>query len=421
VAPPREFRAPKGTRDVLPPESARWETLVASFAARAERAGYGLLISPTFEELGVFERVGESTDIVRKEMYGFDDRDGRRMALRPEGTAPVVRAYAQHRPTLPFKVWYAAPSFRYERPQAGRYRQHHQLGVEVLGVDDPDVDVEVIAIAARHLGDDLGLRRVTLRLNSLGDSVCRPAYRDALLEYLTARRDQLCDEHRDRIELNPLRVLDCKRPACVTATAGAPRMLDHLCEPCRDHFGRVREGLDALGVPFTIDPSLVRGLDYYVRTTFEIAAEALDVAQNGIGGGGRYDGLAEELGAPPTPGIGFGLGIERTLLACDAEGVFPVPAAALDVFVVDTAGGEAARSLTDALRDAGLRVDRAFDDRSMKAQFKLADRSGARLALVVGPDELERNVVKVQDLDSSEHETVARPDVVDVVRKRLRS
>jgi histidyl-tRNA synthetase len=395
--------------------------LVAAFAARVERAGYGLLVSPVFEELAVFERVGESTDVVRKEMYDFDDKDGRRMALRPEGTAPVVRAFAQHRPPLPFKVWYGAPSFRYERPQAGRFRQHHQLGIEVLGIDDPDVDVEVIALAARFFSDDLGLRRVTLRLNSLGDAVCRPAYRAALVEFLTARRARLCDEHRDLIEVNPLRVLDCKRTACVAATGDAPRMVDHLCEPCNAHLARTRSGLGALGVPFMIDSSLVRGLDYYMRTTFEFAAEALDTAQNGIGGGGRYDGLAEEFGAPATPGIGFGLGVERMLLACDAEGVFPTPDVAIDVFVVDTTGGEAARDLTDALRAAGVRADRAFDNRSMKAQFKLADRSGARLALVVGSDELERGVVKVQPLDSSDPETVARPDVLDVVRKRLES
>jgi histidyl-tRNA synthetase len=413
------YRTPKGTHDVLPPESARWEALVAAFARRADRAGYGLIVSPTFEELGVFQRLGESTDVVRKEMYEFEDRDARRMALRPEGTAPVVRAYAQHRPPLPFKAWYVAPSFRYERPQAGRYREHHQMGVEVLGTDDPDVDVEVITLAARLVAADLGLTRVTLRLNSLGDGECRPAYRELLLAYLAAHRDELCDEHRDRIEVNPLRVLDCKRPACTAVTADAPRMLDHLCDPCRTHFQRVRAGLDVLDVAYTIDTGLVRGLDYYMRTTFEFTAEALDSAQNGIGGGGRYDGLAEELGAPPTPGIGFGLGVERILLACDAEGVFPAPATRVDVFVIDTAGGSTALELTHALRDAGIRADRAFDGRSMKAQFKQADRSGAELAVIAGPDELADGQVKVQSLTSAGEELVAIGDVVDHVKKRL--
>ena len=413
------FRTPKGTHDVLPPESARWEALVAAFAHRAERAGYGLVVSPTFEELGVFQRLGESTDVVRKEMYEFEDKDARRMALRPEGTAPIVRAYAQHRPPLPFKAWYVAPSFRYERPQAGRYREHHQLGIEVLGTDDPDVDVEVIALAARLFAADLGLARVTLRLNSLGDAVCRPAYREALVAYLTAHRTELCDEHRDRIEVNPLRVLDCKRPACVEVTRDAPRMLDHLCDACGTHFERVRTGLAALGVVYTIDTALVRGLDYYMRTTFEFAAEALDSAQNGIGGGGRYDGLAEELGAPPTPGIGFGLGVERILLACDAEGVFDAPATRVDVFVIDTVGGATALELTHALRDAGIRADRAFDGRSMKAQFKQADRSGAELAVIAGPDELADGQVKVQSLTSAGEELVAIGDIVDHVKKRL--
>jgi histidyl-tRNA synthetase len=413
------FRTPKGTHDVLPPESARWEALVAAFAARADRAGYGLIVSPTFEDVGVFQRLGESTDVVRKEMYEFEDKDARHMALRPEGTAPVVRAYAQHRPPLPFKAWYVAPSFRYERPQAGRYREHHQLGVEVLGTDDPDVDVEVIALAARLFAADLGLTRVTLRLNSLGDAECRPAYREILVAYLTAHRAELCDEHRDRIEVNPLRVLDCKRPGCAHVTKDAPRMLDHLCDPCRAHFQRVEAGLAALGVTYTLDTALVRGLDYYMRTTFEFAADALDAAQNGIGGGGRYDGLAEELGAPPTPGIGFGLGVERILLACDAEGVFAAPATRVDVFVIDTAGGETALELTHALRDAGIRADRAFDARSMKAQFKQADRSGAVLAVVAGPDELADGQVKVQSLTSAGEELVAIGDVVEHVTKRL--
>jgi histidyl-tRNA synthetase len=418
-----EFRAPVGTRDVLPPESARWVALVARFAERARKAGYGLVLSPMFEDVGVFERVGESTDVVRKEMYDFTDKGERRIALRPEGTASIVRAYVQHRPTPPWKVWYAAPNFRYERPQAGRYRQHHQLGVEVLGSDDPDVDVEVIAFLARLYRDDLGLARTRLRLNSLGDDVCRPAYRELLQQFLEQRRDQLCDEHRDRIADNPLRVLDCKRPACIEATRDAPRMLDHLCEPCARHFDRVTQGLDALGITYSIDTSLVRGLDYYTRTTFEFAAEALESTQNAVGGGGRYDGLAQALGGPPTPGIGFGAGIERILLACDAEGVFgeqQLHAADVDVFVVDTTGGDVARDLTDELRAAGISTDRAFDNRSMKSQFKSADRSGARLAVVIGADERAADTATVRPLrGDGEQETVGRGDLVDHLRKRL--
>ena len=413
-----EFRSPPGTHDVLAPESARWQAVVSRFAHTVELAGYGLVVSPMFEDVGVFERLGQATDVVGKEMYDFRDKGDRHVALRPEGTASVVRAWVQHRPPLPFKAWYAAPSFRYERPQAGRFRQHHQLGVEVLGPTDADLDVEVVALATSFVAA-LGLTRVSLLLNSLGDATCRPAYVAALTSFLEAHRDDLCDQH-GRLPLdNPLRVLDCKRTACRRTTADAPRSVDHLCDACRDHFGRVRAGLEALGVTFSVDPRLVRGLDYYTRTTFELASEALESAQNAVGGGGRYDGLAEALGGPPTPGIGFGLGIERLLLACDAEGVLPAPSAVVDVFVVDATGGGEALRLTAELRQAGISVDRAFDTKSMKAQFKATDRSGARLALVVGERELADGNVTVRDLVAGDQEPVSRHDVVAQVRKRL--
>ncbi|HUF33591.1 MAG TPA: histidine--tRNA ligase [Acidimicrobiales bacterium] len=417
--PPARFKAPTGTHDVLPPESDRWQALVARFAAAAGTAGYGLIQSPMFEELGVFQRVGEATDVVRKEMYDFEDKGGRHLALRPEGTASVVRAYVQHRPTTPWKVWYAAPSFRYERPQAGRYRQHHQLGVEAVGSDDPDLDVEVITMAW-DLFASLGLRRVVLLLNSLGDRACRPAYLDGLSVYLRERADKLCDEHRARHTENPLRVLDCKRQTCRDATRNAPRLIDKLCGPCHAAFERVQQGLAATGIPFAIESRLVRGLDYYTRTTFELQASALESAQNAIGGGGRYDRLVEVMGGDPTPGIGFGLGIERMLLACDAEGVFPGPATTLDVFVVDLTGGDAARDLTAGLRRAGVAADRAFDGRSMRAQMKLADRSGAPLALIVGEDEAAQATVTVRRMEEGGgQETVARDQVIDHVKGLL--
>ena len=414
------FKAPTGTHDVLPPESARWQALEAVFAELAGRAGYGLLRTPLFEDAGVFHRVGEATDVVRKEMYDFEDKGGRRVALRPEGTASVVRAFVQHRPTtVPWKVWYSAPMFRYERPQAGRYRQHQQLGIEALGSDDADLDVEVIALQAGFYAG-LGLRRVLLILNSLGDPNCKPQYLEALGAYLQERREDLCDEHRQRAAENPLRVLDCKRKACLDATRNAPRTIDHLCGPCKEHFERVQAGLGALGISYAIETRLVRGLDYYTRTTFEFQAAALEGAQNAIGGGGRYNGLVESLGGPPTPGIGFGSGIERVLLACDAEDVFPVPAAAVDVFVVDVAGGDAARDLTAALRVAGVAADRAFDGRSMKSQMKAADRSGARLALLVGEDEVATDSVTLRHLRGDvEQERVARADVIQRVRSLL--
>jgi histidyl-tRNA synthetase len=409
-------RAPSGTHDVLWPESTRWEALVAAFASQVERAGYGLAHTPMFEDVRVFRRgIGEASDVVGKEMYEFQDRGGRTLALRPEGTAPMVRAFVQHRPPVPWKAWYVTPAFRYERPQAGRYRQHHQLGVEALGTPDPDLDVEVVSLADDFFRS-LGLTDFELRLNSMGDGQCRPAYLELLGQYLDGRREALCAEHRQRLDANPLRILDCKRPECRAVTEGAPRLVDHLCDPCRDHFDRVCSGLDALGVTYRFDHRLVRGFDYYTRTTFEFASAALEAAQNGIGGGGRYDGLVEMLGGSPTPGIGFGIGIERLLLACDAEGVFGLHPTVPDAFVVDVTGGEAARDLTAELRRAGLRADRAFDHRSMKSQLKSADRSGARVALIVGTDELAAGTVSLRPMrGTGEQRTVPRSQVVDAV------
>ena len=318
-------------------------------------------------------------------MYVFEDRDGQMMALRPEGTAPIARAFVQHHPVPPWKAWYVAPSFRHENPQHGRYRQHHQLGVEALGPADADLDVEVVALAHDFFAG-LGLRQVTLKLHSMGDGVCKPGYVALLGAFLAERADQLCPAHRARHLENPLRVLDCKTAECRAATADAPHFLDHLCDPCAAHFARVRVGLDLLGVGYTIDHRLVRGFDYYTRTTFEFAADALDAAQNGVGGGGRYDGLVELLGGDPTPGIGFGIGIERVLLACDAEGVFStgsvVAERPLHAYVIDIAGGETAVALTAELRRAGLRADRAFGERSMQ----LPDQVGRPLRCAGGAD-----------------------------------
>jgi len=413
------FKAPVGTRDVLPPESRRWEDLVASFAAHARRAGFGLIVGPVFEDIGVFRRVGEGTDIVRKEMYDFDDKGGRRIVLRPEGTAATARAFIQHRPPTPWKVWYAAPSFRYERPQAGRYRQHHQLGVELIGSADPDCDVEVI-VTAWDFVQSLGLARVLLLINSMGDFDGRPTYVDALQEYLRRYRGDLAPEDREKIDTHPLRVLDSKRKATRDVTADAPRLLDHLSPSAESHFDRVQTGLRSLGVPFAIEPRLVRGLDYYTHTTFELQASALEAAQNTIVGGGRYDGLVEALGGPPTPGMGFGMGIERLLLAADAEGVFETPEDRVQVWVIDLCGGDPARDLAQELRRARVGCDRGFDGRSMRAQMRMADRSGARLALIVGDEELASGVVAVRDLrEDSPQEVVPRAAVVKHVLSRL--
>jgi histidyl-tRNA synthetase len=413
------LRAPAGTHDVLWPESTRWERLVAEFARRADLAGFGLVVSPMFEDAQLFRRgIGDDSDVVRKEMYEFSDRGGRQVALRPEGTASVVRAFVQHHPPVPWKAWYVTPAFRYERPQAGRYKQHHQLGVEVLGTDDPDVDVEVVALAS-DLYRWLGLRQVDLAVNSMGCAQCRQAYVDALVAFLEERHQELCDEHRERYRASPLRVLDCKRPECRAVTEDAPRITDYLDEACASHLARVRAGLDALGIEHRLEPRLVRGLDYYTRTTFEFSATSLTSAQNAVGGGGRYDGLVEAIGGPPTPGIGFGIGIERLLLACDAEGVFPVDPRRPDAFVVDVTGGAAARDLCAQLRRAGLAAVRAYDERSLKSQLKQADRSGARVALIVGPEELAGDVVTARPLlQAGPQVSVPRSSVVEWLRGR---
>jgi histidyl-tRNA synthetase len=423
---PPALRAPVGAKDVLPPESARWEEMVARFSFKARLAGFRLILPPLFEDVAVFSRgVGTSSDIVSKEMYEFEDRGGRRLALRPEATASVARAFVEHRPqVLPWKVWYAGPMFRYERPQAARQRQFYQLGAELLGTDDPAADVETIALAWDFL-DAVGVIRKTLSVNSLGDSQCRPAFRSSLVEFFSARASSLCAEHRERYLDNPMRVLDCKRAECTVASQDAPRQIDSLCAKCHDAFAAVVEGLTDLGIEHRVDTRLVRGLDYYTRTTFEIASPALASAQNALGGGGRYDALVEMLGGPPTPAVGFSLGMERTLLALDAEGV-PHGAEAPDAYVVDLTGGRQASLIARELRLAGLACERDFGGRSAKAQLRAADRSGARLAIIVGPDELESGTVTFKPLRPASGEdgpglqrSLPREGLVEALKKEL--
>lgn len=415
-----QFRAPKGMRDLLHPDAERFRAFVDAFADVAEAAGYEQVVLPMMEHVEVFHRLGDATDIVQKEMFELDDRGGRRLALRPEQTASAVRAFVENRPNLPWKAWYAGPNFRAENVQKGRYRQFDQVGVEVLGVDDPFVDVEVIALAWRFF-EKLGLRGLTLSVNSLGDAGDRARYSDALHAYFTAHRDSLSEESRQTLERNPLRVLDSKRPNDAPIIEGAPLLAEHLSEAAAAHFEAVQSGLRALDIPFTVTPRLVRGLDYYVRTTFEIQAATLSSAQSAVGGGGRYDGLVEQLGGPAgVPGVGFALGVDRTLLVCDEEGVFPAPDLSVDVFVVDTTGGLEACVLTDELRRTGLSASRAFDNRSMKAQMKAADRSRAAFALIIGEDEQAAGEVTLRDLRGDTGQTrVPRSTVIDHLHKSL--
>ena len=395
--------------------------MVAEFASAAELAGYGQVISPMFEQIEVFSRVGEATDIVSKEMYRFRDPGDRHMALRPELTASLARAFVQHRPPVPWKAWYEGPQFRYEKPQAGRFRQFHQVGAELMGSDDPQADVEVIALAWRFCGG-LGLRRLRLVVNSLGDRPDREGYLAELAGYFQRRAGELSAQGRATLARNPLRLLDSKRPEDRAVVAEAPLIDDHWSPEAASHFAEVLVGLEALDIPFERNPRLVRGLDYYRRTTFEVASGALDGAQDAVGGGGRYDGLVADLGGPDTAGVGFALGVDRLLLACDAEDTFPAPAGAAEVFLVDVTGGAEATRLAEELRRAGVRAERAFGGRSMKAQMKVADRSGARWALLVGPDELAGGVVTLRSMRRSAapelaQRRIARCDVVTEVAR----
>jgi histidyl-tRNA synthetase len=419
VADRPSFRAPKGTQDILPPESDRWQALLSLFASVARTYGYGLVQSPMFEDLGVFQRLGEGTDVVTKEMYDFEDKGGRRVALRPEGTASVARAFVEHRPDLPWKVWYATPAFRYERPQAGRLRQHHQVGIEAIGSADPDLDVEVIAFGHRFLSA-LGLHRWRLVLNFMGTPADRARYAEQLRDHLRTRLGDLAPEDAEKVEAHPLRVLDSKRDETRAVLADVPRITGSLAPESVAHGERVQEGLAAVGIPFELDPNLVRGLDYYTHTLFEFQSDALGNAQSTLLGGGRYDGLIEQLGGPPTPGIGFGCGIERCLLTCDAEGVFGSPAsAALDAYVLDTTGGGAATRWVQELRAAGIAADRAYDGRSMKSQMKSAAKSGARVAVIFGEDELAAGEAAVRDLQTGEQAPVPLDLLIDHLRKAI--
>ncbi|NME90414.1 histidine--tRNA ligase [Corynebacterium stationis] len=416
------LQAPKGVPDYVPPQSATFDAVRKTLVGQAYLAGYSHIELPVFEDTTVFARgVGESTDVVSKEMYTFADRGERNVTLRPEGTAGVMRAVIQHnldRGQLPVKLAYYGPFFRYERPQAGRYRQLQQVGVEAIGVDDPALDAEIVALADRGYRA-LGLTEFRLEMTSLGCGNCRPAYREKLQEFLF--KLDLDEETRHRAEINPLRVLDDKRPDIQEATADAPLMLDHLCEECSTHFETVKSMLNDMQVPFEINPRMVRGLDYYTKTTFEFVHDGLG-AQSGIGGGGRYDGLMAQLGGQDLSGIGFGLGVDRTVLALEAEGK-TIPGVEERASVFGVALGEEAKKemvlIINKLRQAGISSDMSYGDRGLKGAMKGADRAGARFALVLGDQELANGTVALKDLAAHEQEDVALVDIVEVLAKKL--
>ncbi len=414
------FRAPRGTYDLLPPESRRFRELTALAMDTFALYGYSPIATPVFEHTEVFERgVGATSEVVGKQMYTFADAGGRSLTLRPEGTAPVVRAVLEHglqRGALPVKLAYAEPMFRQERPQKGRFRQFFQVGVEAVGSDAPAVDAEVIEAGMRFL--TLAGVGPSLSLNSIGhpDPSCRRGYLKVLVEYLAANEGALAPEDRDRIETNPLRTFDSKEPRTMAAMERAPLITDYLCDACRKHFDAVQELLRALGVPFELDARLVRGLDYYTRTAFEYTARGLG-AQNAVGGGGRYDGLSQALGGPPLPGIGFGLGMDRVLLSAQERA--PRADRSVDVYVVSI-GEEAARAalkMATELRAAGIGADLDLAERSMKGQMKDAARSRAMWAVILGEEELATGRATVKDLRSGEQRMVAFEDVAGAVSR----
>ncbi|GIH63036.1 MULTISPECIES: histidine--tRNA ligase [Microbispora] len=415
------FQAPKGTFDWMPPRS-EWALAVRdALAAPARRAGYGYIETPAFEDTALFSRgVGESTDIVTKEMYTFTSRGGQSLTLRPEGTASVMRAVLEHGlygGPLPIKLWYSGSYFRYERAQAGRYRHFSQVGAEALGAEDPALDAELIVLAMDGYAS-LGLRGVRLLLNSLGCKECRPAYRAALQDFL--RGLDLDEPTRNRIEINPLRVLDDKRPEVRAQLENAPLVTDHLCGACKAYHEEVRGLLTAAGVTYEDDPRLVRGLDYYTRTTFEFLHDGLG-AQSAVGGGGRYDGLSEQIGGPALPSVGWALGVDRTVLAMEAEGLLAERPRGVEVFAVPL-GEEARRRvfpLVSELRRAGLAVDMAFGGRGVKGAMKAADRSGARYALILGDRDIEAGAVQVKDLTTADQTAVPLAEVVQFLKGKL--
>ncbi|MEV6037638.1 histidine--tRNA ligase [Nonomuraea sp. NPDC052116] len=415
------FQAPKGVKEYVPPQASTFYAIRGAFAETARRAGYSYLETAVFEDTQLFARgVGESTDVVSKEMYTFTDRGGRSLTLRPEFTAGVLRAvleYGLHRGQLPVKVWTDGPVFRAEAPQEGRYRQFYQLDLEAIGSEDPAVDAETIALAWQWY-TALGLTRVRLLLNSLGCKECRPIYRARLQEFLRAL--DLDEATRARIEINPLRVLDDRRPEVRAQLEDAPLIGDHLCADCEAYHDRVKQLLADLDIPWEDTPRLVRGLDYYTRTTFEFDHPLLG-AQSGIGGGGRYDGLSEAIGGPALPGIGFGLGLDRTVIALEREGVALDTPARCEVYGV-ALGDEAARAmfkLVSELRAAGVAADMSFGGKGLKGAMKGADRSGARFALILGERDLAAKAVQVKDLTTAEQTEVPLAEVVDVLKGKL--
>lgn len=416
-------KRPRGTNDFLPEDTAKWQYVERLLREICQQFGYAELRTPIFEETALFLRgVGDTTDIVQKEMYTFEDASGRSLTLRPENTASAVRAYVENKlfaGQQPVRLFYMGPMFRYERPQAGRFRQFHQFGVECFGAASPAADAEVIALAWEFYRR-IGLQNLELNINSVGCPKCRPAYRQALQNFLRPHLAELCPTCQERFEKNPLRILDCKNPQCQQFLQGAPTTLDALCPECQEHFAKVQDYLQAAEIPYRLNTRLVRGLDYYTNTAFEILLADIG-AQSAVCGGGRYNGLVQELGGKPTPGVGFALGMERVFSALQAQGIELPGQPGLDVFVahLDEAARTPAFQLACQLRRVGLAVGYDTIERSLKAQFKYADSQGAAYALLVGGDELARGGVVLRDMQSSEQQEQPLAEIVELLKTKL--
>ena len=413
--------APKGTKDILPEQVYRWHYVENRFADICAKYGFKEIRTPMFEHTEVFARgIGDTTDVVQKEMYTFNDHAGRSITLKPEGTSGAVRAFIEHKQyaeVQPTKYYYVTDCFRYEKPQSGRLRHFHQFGIEVFGTPNMLADAEVISLGYDFL-TGLGITEIELRINSVGCPECRSKYREALREFLRPHYDELCNTCKDRYERNPMRILDCKSEVCQQIAKGAPRMLDYLCDDCRQAFEELKQNLTSLGIEYTIDPNIVRGLDYYTKTAFEFVTTKIG-AQGTVCGGGRYDHLVEELGGPPIPGVGFGLGIERLLLLMEANQIEIPEAEKPEVFVAVV--GEAAKAfglkLCRELRQKGVIAEMDTLARNIKGQFKYADRLGARYTLVIGEDELTKGVVSLKDMSRSEQREIAIDKIYEEIKK----
>ena len=416
------IQIPKGCKDVLPSQSYLWQYIEETARKTAESYGFKEIRTPVFEHTELFARgVGDTTDIVTKEMYTFLDKGGRSITLRPEGTAGVARAFIENGlagGAMPFKVFYICSAYRYERPQAGRLREFHQFGAELYGASSPIADAEVITFVDRFIRN-LWLKKVSLQINSIGCPTCRAKYYEVLKEYFRPHLSKMCPDCNARFEKNPMRIIDCKNEACKEITAGAPRALDYLCDDCRTHFETVKSLLSNAGVQYTVNPSIVRGLDYYSRTVFEFVSEAAG-AQGTLLGGGRYDGLLQQLGAKPTPAVGFGVGLERLLMVLEAEGVKLPEAEGVCCYLagMDEVSRTKAFLLAEVLRAQGISCEVDLMERSVKAQFKYADKLGARFVAVIGESELQEGVAQIKDMRTSTSERVKFEEIAQYLKKR---